>query len=149
MIDPKGVERDLGMDRIQLMWPFRRMLDAGVTLAFGTDSPVVDVNPFNGLYNAVTRQSAFDGKPEGGWVPMEKVTIYEAVSAYTYGAACAANRSHETGTLTPGKYADICVLDHNIFEEKPESILETSCVFTMVNGRVVYEKENRQTCQEL
>lgn len=140
MIDPNGIERDLGQDRIQLMWPFRRMLDAGVTLAFGTDSPVVDVNPFNGIYNAVTRQSAFDGKPEGGWIPMERVTAYEAVSAYTYGSACAANRSHEIGTLTAGKYADICVLDRDILECDPEEILKTQNVFTMVNGKVVFER---------
>ena len=81
MIDPNGIERDLGQDRIQLMWPFRRFLDAGVTLAFGTDSPVVEINPFNGLYNAVTRRSAFDGKPDGGWIPAERINVYEAVSA--------------------------------------------------------------------
>lgn len=140
MIDPKGIERDMGMDRIALMWPFRRLLQEGVVLAFGTDSPVVDVNPFHGIYNAVTRRSAFDKKPEGGWVPMEKITPFEAVSAYTYGAACAANRGNKVGTLAPGMYADICVLDHNIFEEEPECLLETSNLFTMVNGRIVYEK---------
>lgn len=139
MIDPNGEERDLGPDRINLMWPFRRMLDTGVALAFGTDSPVADVNPFYGIYNAVTRQSAFDQKPEGGWIPMEKINMYEAVSAYTYGSACAANCAHEIGTLTTGKYADICVLDHNIFKEVPENILKTKNVFTMVNGRIVYE----------
>lgn len=139
MIDPNGIERDLGQDRIHLMWPFRRMLDAGVKLAFGTDSPVVDVNPFNGIYNAVTRRSAFDGKPEGGWIPEERVNAYEAVSAYTYGSSCAANRSHEVGTLTAGKFADICVLDTDILECDPEDILKTKNLFTMVNGKIVYE----------
>ncbi len=139
MIDPNGIERDLGQDRIQLMWPFRRFLDAGVTLAFGTDSPVVEINPFNGLYNAVTRRSAFDGKTDGGWIPAERINVYEAVSAYTYGSACAANSADEIGTLSPGKFADICVLDHNIFEGEPEVILDTKNVFTMVNGRIVYE----------
>lgn len=140
LIDPKGIERDLGLDRAQLMWPFRRMLDSGSTLAFGTDSPVVDVNPFYGLYNAITRQSAFDGKPEGGWIPQEKIAPWEAVSAYTYGSACAANASHLYGTLAPNMFADICVLDHNIVEGDPEDILKTSCVMTIVGGKVVYEK---------
>lgn len=140
LIDPKGIERDLGNDRAQLMWPFRRILDSGSTLAFGTDSPVVDVNPFYGLYNAITRQSAFDGKPEGGWIPQEKVAAWEAVSAYTYGSSCAANAGHLYGTLAPNMFADICVLDHNILDCDPEDILKTSCVLTIVGGRVVYEK---------
>lgn len=140
VIDPNGEERDLGLERSHLMWPFRRELDAGCTLAFGTDSPVVDINPFHVLYNAITRQSAFDKKPEGGWVPAEKIAPWEALSAYTYGSACAANAQALYGTLAAGKFADICVLDHNILEGDPNQILETSCVMTIVGGMIVYEK---------
>lgn len=138
--DPAGIERDLGLDRAQLMWPFRRILDNGTTLAFGTDSPVVDVNPFISIYNAVTRQSSFTGKPEGGWIPQEKIAQWEAVSAYTHGSACAANASHLYGTLAPNLFADICVMDHNLLECEPEEILETNCVMTMVGGKIVYQK---------
>ena len=124
------------------MWPFRSILDAGAILAFGTDSPVVEVDPFQGIYNAVTRQSAFNGQPEGGWLPREKIAPWEAVSAYTHGAACAVNASHLYGTLAPGMYADLCVLDHNILEGDPEDILRTSCVMTIVGGQIVYKAES-------
>lgn len=143
LADPNGVERDLGPERVKLMWPFRSILDAGAILAFGTDSPVVEVDPFQGIYNAVTRQSAFNGQPEGGWLPWEKIAPWEAVSAYTHGAACAANASHLYGTLAPGMYADLCVLDHNILEGDPEDILRTSCVMTIVGGQIVYKAESK------
>ncbi len=137
--DPKGVERDLGMERARLMWPFRSLLDGGSTLAFGTDAPVVEVNPFVSIYDAVTRQSARTGQPEGGWMPQEKIAPWEAVSAYTHGAACAANAEHLYGTLAPGLFADLCVLDHNLLTCDPEEILETACVMTMVGGTIVYQ----------
>ncbi|MDO4458772.1 MAG: amidohydrolase [Clostridia bacterium] len=139
LLTVSGVERDLGYERNQLMWPFRRLIDSGVRIAFGTDSPVVDVNPLHSIYNAVTRQSAFDGSPAGGWIPREKIAPWEAVSAYTYGSACAANAEHLYGTLAPGMFADICVLDHNIIKEDPENILETYCVMTMCGGKIVYD----------
>lgn len=136
MIDTVGVERDLGYQRSRDMWPFRRLLDAGAELAFGTDSPVVEINPFLGLYNAVTRQSAYTREPKGGWLPKEKITVEEALRAYTYGAACAAGREHELGTLTRGMLADMTVLDKNILEEEPDAILETRAVLTIMDGRV-------------
>lgn len=140
LADPKGVERDLGPERVKLMWPFRSLLDSGATLAFGTDSPVVEVNPFQGIYNAVTRQSAFDGQPAGGWMPRERIVPWEAVSAYTYGSARAANTAGVCGRLAPGMYADLCVLDHNILEGDPEDILNTRCLLTVVGGKIVYEQ---------
>ncbi len=139
LIDPVGVERDLGSERVKDMWPFRRMIESGCTLAFGTDSPVVEVNPFYGLYNAVTRKSAYTQLPEEGWMPQDKVSLAEALSFYTYGGACAASRSHEVGTLAPGKLADITVLDSNLFEEKPEKLLDTKVVLTIMDGKVVYQ----------
>lgn len=139
-IDPNGIERDLGLWRIHYMWPFRSLLDAGVTLAFGTDSPVVDINPFYNIYNAVTRQSAFTQEPKGGWIPEEKISLQEALKAYTYGSSCAANRKDEVGQLKPGMLADIAVLDHNLFNEKPEALLETEVLLTFMNGKIVYQK---------
>lgn len=139
LIDPEGVERDLGVERVKDMWPFRRLIDAGCTLAFGTDSPVVDINPFHGIYNAVTRQSAFTKEPEGGWLPTEKITLAEALSSYTYGSACAASRTDKLGTLSVGKLADICVLDRNLFEKEPEEILQAKVIMTMMDGKIVYE----------
>lgn len=140
LIDPNGIERDLGLERAQDMWPFRRMLDTGSTLAFGTDSPVVEINPFYGIYNAVTRQSAYSQEPAGGWMPHEKITLAEALSAYTYGSACASSRQDKVGSLAPGKLADIVVLDRNLFAGTPEDIIRAEVEMTVMDGKVVYQK---------
>lgn len=139
VFDMEGVERDLGNERIRLMWPFRSEIDSGCTLAFGTDSPVVDINPFYGIYNAITRKHTFTRLPKDGWIPKERINSFEAVSAYTYGAAVAANASNLYGTLEEGKYADICVLDRNILTIDPEEIPDTRCLLTILGGKIVYE----------
>lgn len=141
LLDVEGVVWDLGPERVKDMWPFRRLLDTGSTLAFGTDSPVVECNPFYGIYNAVTRKDVWTREPEGGWLPEERITMAEALSAYTYGAACAASRADAVGTLAPGKLADIAVLDRNLFEIDPEEIPDTSVVMTIMDGEIVYRKE--------
>ena len=140
VFDMEGVEADLGKDRIQLMWPFKSELDAGCTLAFGTDSPVVEVNPFYGIYNAVTRKNTFTRLPENGWIEKEKISIFEAVSAYTYGSAKSCKADDFVGTLEVNKYADICVLDRNILKIDPEDIPNTKCLLTMVGGKIVYRQ---------
>lgn len=139
LIDPAGVERDLGPERVKDMWPFRRLLDAGNTLAFGTDSPVVEINPFYGIYNAVTRQSAYTHEPKGGWLPSERITMAEALSAYTHGSACAAGREDSIGCLAPGMLADICVLDRNLFTCDVDTVPGTKAVMTVMDGKIVYE----------
>lgn len=141
VFDMDGVEKDLGKERIQLMWPFRSEIDAGCILAFGTDSPVVDINPFYGIYNAITRKHTFTRLPDNGWIPKEKISSYEAVSAYTYGSAIASNSSAFYGTIEKEKYADICVLDRNILTIDPEEIPNTKCLLTIVGGRIVYQKD--------
>ncbi|MFR3751712.1 MAG: hypothetical protein ACLTW9_03815 [Enterocloster sp.] len=96
--------------------------------------------PSTAFYNAVTRRSAFDGEPDGGWIPARADQCIRGSSAPAPGFACAAGSAGEDRHLSsPGKFADICVLDHNIFEGEPEVILDTKNVFTMVNGRIVYE----------
>lgn len=142
LADPAGVERDLGPERAKLMWPFRSLLDAGANLAFGTDAPVVDVNPFHGIYNAVTRQSVFTRQPRGGWLPGERIEAWEAVCAYTYGAACAANASQFCGTLEPGKFADLCVVDRDLLTCDAEEIPAAQCLLTVLGGKIVYRKED-------
>lgn len=139
MIDPEGIEKDLGQERMQYMWAFRSMLDAGCNLAFGTDSPVVGVNPFEGIFNAVTRSSAFTQEPKDGWVPKEKISLFESLRAYTYGAACAASREDKIGILTQGKLADIIILDRNLFNRAPEELLETKVETTLMDGQIVYQ----------
>ena len=138
--DVQGVERDLGSERIEFMWPFNSELKAGCKLAFGTDSPVVGINPFYGIYNAITRKNTFTRLPENGWIKKEKITAFQAVSAYTYGSACACKAEDILGSLEVNKYADICVLDRNILKIDPEEIPDTKCLFTMLSGKIVYQK---------
>ena len=141
VLDPDGEERDLGPERAKYMWPFHTYEELGVKYAFGTDSPVVDINSMNVIYDAVTRQSPVNGYPEGGWQPHEKITVAQALRAYTCGSAMAAGRPEDLGTLEEGKLADLVVLDKNLLAADPEEILSTSVVMTIADGEIVYEKE--------
>ena len=123
------------------MWPFHSYEQLGVKYAFGTDSPVVDINSMNVIYDAVTRQSPVNGYPEGGWQPHEKITVAQALRAYTRGSAMAAGRPEDLGTLEEGKLADLVVLDKNLLAVDPQEILSTSVVMTIADGEIVYEKE--------
>lgn len=103
-LDPGGPERDLGDERVKLMWPFRTMLDEGETLAFGTDSPVVDVNSMGVLYSAATRRDPQTRAPEGGWRPEQLISRAEAIRAYTAGSDAAAQRNGEAGVLAAASW---------------------------------------------
>ena len=140
-LDPGGPERDLGPERVPYMWPFRTLLDAGATLAFGTDSPVTDIDPLDAVYTAVTRRDADTHEPEGGWLPEEAITLAEALRAYTAGSAAAAQRAGELGELAPGQYADMVVLSPNPFALAPEDIQQAKVQATYVGGKRVYGAE--------
>lgn len=129
----------LGKKRSKQLWSYKSFADNGATLAFGTDYPVVGAEPMVGLHRAVTRKFS-DGKPEGGWNPEQRLTIEEALTAYTLGGAKKFGKEEVLGTITAGKLADIVVLDKNLLEADPDEILDTSVIFTMVDGRVVYNK---------
>lgn len=136
-LDLDTVEGLLGPERVRLMWPFRSLLDAGCTLAFGTDCPVVEPSPLKSVYTAVTRMDADRRVPEGGWLPEERISLAEALSAYTLGSAKAAGADDELGTLAPGMLADIAVLDSNPFALPPEALLEAKVKLTVLDGRIV------------
>ena len=120
-------------------WPFESIRRTGGRLAFGTDSPVVDISPFRGIFRAVTRLTN-ELEPEGGWNPWEKVTIHEALRAYTYGGAYAAGRETELGTLEKGKLADLAIIDENLFDcaEECETMFRMKVLMTVMNGSIVY-----------
>ena len=139
-LDPGGPERDLGEERVPYMWPFRTLLDTSAVLAFGTDSPVVDVNSMDVLYSAVTRQDPGTHEPAGGWLPDERIGRAEALRAYTQGSAAAAGRRRELGTLETGKLADLAVLDRNLLACDPEDIQTTKVLATFMGGRCVFER---------
>ncbi len=126
-------------ERARFAYPFRDMWDAGVTLALGSDAPVASPNPFWGLHAAVTRQRR-DGTPEGGWYPRQRLTVSEAVWGFTMGPALVSGREAELGSITPGKLADLVVLDRDIFAIPPGDIAETAVTMTVFDGQVVYER---------
>ena len=123
----------------QTAWPCRSFIDSGVVLAFSTDAPVGLLDPMMNIYRAVTRLHA-DGKPEGGWIPEQKISLANALWAYTYGSAYQLGKEKFLGTLEVGKKADITVLNKNLFAIEPEEYLGTKAKLTVFNGKVVYEK---------
>ena len=135
--DGRWAEKRLGHDRARYSYAWRSFLDHGVTLAFGTDWPVAPLDPMLGLYAAVTR-ATLDGKNPGGWIPEEKITLSEAVEAYTMSSAFAEFQEKDKGSITPGKLADMVILSDNIFDLKPEAIRKAKVEITIVGGKVVY-----------
>jgi predicted amidohydrolase YtcJ len=136
--DGRWAEKPLGSDRARYSYAWRSFLDHGVTLAFGTDWPVAPLNPMLSLYAAVTR-ATLDGKNPDGWITKEKITLPEALEAYTMGSAFAEFQEREKGSITPGKLADMVVLSDNIFDLKPDAIRNVRVNTTIVGGKVVYE----------
>ncbi len=124
--------------RSRWSYAWRSLLQMGTPLAFGSDCPVEPLDPLRGIYAAVTRRRP-DGSPgEEGWYPEQRLTVAEAVRAYTRGAAYAAGQEDSTGSITPGKLADLVVLSRDIFACEPMDILDTEVLATVVDGRFVY-----------
>ena len=132
----------VGLERAALSWPIRSLLAAGATMSFGSDFPVVGLDPMEGLYGAVHRMLERDcgcDDPEScAWFPGERITMAEALRAYTYGSAYAMGIEDRVGTLAPGKEADICVLSRNLFDCTPGELLDTASVLTVSGGKIVY-----------
>ncbi len=137
--DGRWAEKRIGPERIKTTYAFRSLLDAGAVLAFGSDWTVAPLDPLFGIYAAVTRRT-FDGANPGGWVPEEKVSLAEAVAAYTAGVAYASFLEDVVGELKPGMYADLVVLSDDIFAIDPVEIEKVKVDLTMVEGRVVYRR---------
>ncbi|MEG9297602.1 amidohydrolase [Mangrovibacillus sp. Mu-81] len=127
----------LGSERSQYTWPIGSLQKHVAPLAFGTDFPIVDLNPMLGVYRAVTRMHE-DGSPQGGWNPVQKISLGDALKHYTKSSAYGNFRENELGTIEAGKKADLVVLDRNLFEVEPEEILEAEAVLTVMDGEIVY-----------
>ncbi len=121
-------------------YAWKSLLNAGATIALGSDCPVETLDPLAGIHAAATRERAH-GEPRGGWYPEEKLSVAEAVRGYTVSAASAAGERAEEGMLAVGSRADCVVLSHNIFEIPPREILQTRVEQTIVGGVVVYSTE--------
>ena len=138
--DGRWAEKRIGHERARGTYAFRTLLDTGAVLAFGSDWSVAPLDPVLGIYAATTRRT-LDGKNPRGWIPEQKITVEEAVRAYTVGSAYAEFTEQSKGTITPGKLADIVILDRDIFKIDPIEIEKVKVVMTIMDGRVVYEKK--------
>lgn len=138
--------RHVGPERQNLAFAWHTLAAAGARLAFGSDWEVVTLNPWPGVQCAVTRQTD-DGKPVGGWIPEQRITVSQAIAGYTIGAAYAAFRERIEGSLEPGKLADLIIVSQNPFEIDPHQLGQTKVILTMVGGRVVYAQDASVTPQ--
>ena len=138
--DGRWAWKRLDEKRLKGTYAFRTLLDSNAVLAFGSDSPVAPLNPMLGVYAAVTRRTLDDKNPNG-WIPEQKISVEEAVRAFTYGSAYAEFQEDLKGTLTPGKLADFIILSDDIFTINPNDIGKAKVLTTVVDGRVVYESK--------
>lgn len=139
VIDVTQPERDLGPERAGFMWPFASYRKAGVTMAFGTDSPCVPNCAMQVLSCAVTREAPETREPRGGWLASERIPMAAAIDAYTRGSARVVGRAAELGTIAPGKLADLVVLDTNLMTADPGRIQDVRALAAYVGGRVAWE----------
>jgi predicted amidohydrolase YtcJ len=136
LTDMNWAEQRIGAERAKTSYPWKQFLDNGVPLAFGTDYPVEPITPFRGVYAAVTRMNEEGTK---SYYPEQKLTIDQAIAAYTTGSAYAEFAEKEKGTLAPGMLADFVVLDRDITKVPPAEILKTQVLRTVVGGKTVYQ----------
>ncbi|MEL7648323.1 MAG: amidohydrolase [Sedimentibacter sp.] len=136
--DLKVVESRVGRELTQTSYAFNTLSRLGVPISFGTDSPVEDCNPFRNIYCAVTRKG-MDMKPEGGFVPEEKMTVEDCVDAYTIKSAYNEFKEHIKGRIREGYLADMTVLNRDIFTVNPDDIKDIKAELTIIGGEIVYE----------
>jgi len=132
-------EDRVGHERAKYHYCWRTLIDAGLILTAGSDSPIETYNPMKGTYAIVTRQG-MDGYPEGGWLPEQRVTVYEAISMYTRNAAYVSYEENIKGTIEPGKLADFVLLDADVFQTEAAHIKDITVEKTYLGGKLVYEK---------
>jgi predicted amidohydrolase YtcJ len=137
--DMRWAEQRLGPERSKGAYAWKSLQNAGARLAFGTDYDVESINPLRGLYACVSREAA-DSGPPGGWIPQEKLSIQDCISAYTTGSAYAEFMEGKKGELKVGEFADFLVLSQDLTTASAKDILKTEVLRTVVGGRVVYQK---------
>ena len=137
--DGRWAEKRIGPERLKTSYAWRSLLDSGAVLAFGSDWPVAPMDPLMGIYAAATRRT-LDGKNPNGWVPEQKITVAEAIHAYTMGSAFAEYQEKVKGSIEPGKLADMIVLSDDILHEDPVLIEKTKVEMTIFGGKVIYDR---------
>ena len=137
--DKRWAQDRLGEYRVLGAYAWHTMSAFGVHMPFGTDWPVEPMNPYLGLYAAVTRQST-EGEPAGGWWPQERLQMADAIRCYTAEPAYASSEEREKGQIATGMLADMVVHSRDLLTIRPEEILQTETVMTILGGRIVYEQ---------
>jgi len=135
--DGRWAWKRLDEKRLKGTYAFRSLIDSGAILAFGTDWPVAPLNPIMTIYAAVTRRT-LDGKNPNGWIPEQKITVEEAIKAYTIGSAYAEFQENIKGTISVNKLADFVMLSDDIFSIDPNEIYKVKVLLTVVDGKIVY-----------
>jgi len=136
--DGRWAEEVLGPERIKTSYAWHSLLEHGAVLAFGSDWPVAPLDPLTGIYAATTRRT-LDGKNPQGWVPEQRITVAQAVHAYTMGSAFAEHQEAVKGSLEPGKLADLAVLSSDIFRITPPEIEKAHVFMTVFDGKIIYQ----------
>ena len=137
--DGRWAEKVIGAERAKTTYAFRSLRDTGARLAFGSDWFVAPPTPLEGIYAAVTRRT-LDDKHPNGWVPEQKITVEDALRAYTTGGAYASFQEAEKGSLAAGKLADVVIIDRDLTKIAPETIRDAKIMYTIVGGRVVFDR---------
>ena len=141
--DMNWVEDRLGKHRIHQAYPWKSFVELGIPLPGGSDAPIENPNPLEGIYASITRQDR-KGFPKGGWNPEQRISLKDAIKSYTEWASYASNEEEIKGKIKEGYYADFTVLDRELRSNNPEMILNARVLFTILNGKVVYENNKKQ-----
>ncbi|MDU1910959.1 amidohydrolase [Fusobacterium sp.] len=134
------LEDRVGEKRRKESYNFKKFYDLGCVIAAGSDSPVEEYNPLHGIYAAVTRKT-YNYLPEGGYNPEQKISVEQGIRAFTTGPAYATFEENKKGSLEVGKYADIVILDEDLYEAEPDHIKDIKILKTIIGGKIVFEAE--------
>jgi hypothetical protein len=137
--DKRFCEKRIGEERCKYGYAWRSLLDAGATIAFGTDYPVEPLDPMEGLYAAVTRKDRM-GEEGDGWFPEQKLTMEEAIELYTLGAAYAQFMEDRKGMIKKGYLGDVVIVNQDLMTILEEDIMKTKVDYTIVGGKVVFKR---------
>ncbi len=137
--DGRWAEKRIGPERAKTTYAFRSLLDSGAVLAFGSDWDVAPMVPLMGIYAAATRRT-LDGKHPDGWVPDQKITVAEAIRAYTMGSAYASFDENIKGSIEPGKLADMVIVSDDILSVPAVEIEKSRVETTVFDGKVIYHR---------
>ena len=138
--DMRFAELRVGVERSKTAYAWRSLLDGGAVLAFGTDWAVEPLDPMRGVFSSVTRTNIQAMQPKTGWFPEQKLTVWESIYYYTWGSAYGDHLENVKGSLAPGRLADMVVMDRDLFTIPAEEILQAKVDFTVVGGRVVWDR---------